>query len=113
MPSTLIKRIVGGTEHLSLAEKINVRDNVSRAASRGEFKIPINLFCGVLQEVIAQRSGAGVLASRLTASERADAIAIRNLVVAQTFSVFEVYLILIMGEEGIYTPEQIETIFGL
>jgi len=113
MASTLIKRLISGRADLTQAEIASVKTAVSRAAGRGEFKIPILLFVGAIQEIRAGRRPAGMLASRLTAAERADLVKIRNLIGSRSFTLTEIERMLQLGENGFYTAAQLETHFNL
>lgn len=78
-----------------------------------QLKLRLHAVVGVAQEIMKGRMPSQAMGTWLTASEQAEAATMIAKMVGGEISVNEVWLICLLGEAGIYTTTQVETIFGL
>jgi hypothetical protein len=109
--STLVKRICD-TSQLTVAEVASVIAEKGYT-DEGNLKLGLHAVVGVAQEIDAGRLPPQVMLTWLTAAEYLDALAMIAKITNGTFSVTELWLILLLGERQIYTPAQIEAIWGI
>jgi len=110
MASTLIKRVCD-PEQLTDAEVASVVAELG--VSKDSMKLRLHAVVGVASEAIAGRLDGAVMGDWLTVAEVADANAIIVKIQNGTFTVQDVWLMFLLGENGIYTASQIEVHLGL
>lgn len=108
---TLIKRICDPS-HMTDAEKAAIMSDRGYT-HEDQLKLRLHAVVGVAQEIMSGRMSSGAMGTWLTTAEQGEASIMISKMVNGDITVTEVWLICLLGELGIYTPSQVESIFGL
>lgn len=111
MASTLITRF---TQPSLLTSEQRTAVTTELGISQGaSLKLGIHWLVAMNQEILAGRVNEKALQQRLTVAERADMNKIRNRLSGRSVGIEVLANILYLGEDGTYSPQDIERILSL